>query len=37
MMIQGGALIVQRYRPRAALGPAPGDFVLLPDAGLVLT
>jgi hypothetical protein len=32
---RGGALIVRGHRPRAALGPAPGDLVLLPDAGLV--
>jgi hypothetical protein len=33
---RGGALIVRCHRPRAALGPAPGDLVLLSDAGLVL-
>ena len=31
----GCALILQRHRPRAALGPAPGDLRLLPDAGFI--
>jgi len=32
---RGGALIARRRRPGAAFGPAPGDLVLLSDAGLV--
>ena len=32
----GGALVVGRPRPRAALRPAAGDLVLLPDPRLVL-
>ncbi len=32
---RGGALIVGRRRPCAAPGPAPCDFVLLPDARFV--
>jgi len=32
---RGGALIARRRRPRAALGPAPGDLILLPDARLI--
>src|SRR5215210_5790518 len=32
---RGGALIVRRRGSRTALGPAPGDLVLLPDPGLV--
>ncbi len=31
----GGSLIFGRARTRAALGPTPGDLVLLADAGLV--
>jgi len=31
-----GALVLQGDGPGAALGPAPGDLVLLPDPGLVL-
>jgi len=30
------ALVVRRPRTRAASGPSPGQFVLLPDTGLVL-
>src|ERR1700758_3286618 len=33
---RGGALIARRRWPGAALGPAPGDLVLLSDARLVL-
>src|ERR1700757_3809854 len=33
---RGGALIARRHWPGAALGPAPGDLVLLSDARLVL-
>ena len=33
---RSGSLILQRERPRAAFGPAPGDLVLLTDAGFVL-
>jgi hypothetical protein len=32
---RSGLLIVWRRRPRAALGPAPGDLVLLSDPSLV--
>ena len=32
---RAGALIVRCRRPRTALGPAPGDLVLLADPGLV--
>lgn len=31
-----GALVFGRRRPGAALGPAPGDLVLLPDARFIL-
>ncbi len=33
---RGGALVLGRRRPRAALGPAPRDLVLLADAGFIL-
>src|SRR5450432_4807951 len=32
---RGGSLVFWRDRPRAALGPTPGDLVLLADARLV--
>ena len=32
---RGGTLIPRRRRPGAAFGPAPGDLVLLADAGLI--
>jgi len=32
---RGGSLVFRRTRPRAALGPATGDLVLLADARLV--
>ena len=32
----GGPLVVRCPGPCAASGPAPGDLVLLPDAGLVM-
>jgi hypothetical protein len=32
---RGGSLVFRRARPRAALGPTPGDLVLLADARFV--
>ena len=32
---RGGALVLRRRRPRAALGPSARDLVLLPDPGFV--